>query len=69
MCLISFERMHKSDPHKFIQGGGRKGSQSGPLFATNTLVYVLFLPLYIYIYICAPPHSPHLVDYVDYLNC
>ena len=48
MCLISWERTPKRDPHKLFRGDFwvKKGVPKGPLSATKSLVYfLLFLPL------------------------
>ena len=41
MCLISWERTQKRDPHKLYRGdlGGQKGVPNGPFSATKSLVY------------------------------
>ena len=47
MCLISWKRTQKMDPHKLFRGdlGSKRGSQTGHFSATKRLVYCFFLPL------------------------
>ena len=47
MCLISWERMQKRDPHKLFRGDfwGQKRGPKRAISATKSLVYCLFLPL------------------------
>ena len=47
MCLISWARTRKGDPHKLFRGdfGVKKGVPNGPFSATKSLVYCFFLSL------------------------